>query len=132
LYYNYFVEQYHKPIIVSTTDYTAGTTLSIVVKYEWMGSPHKDYTVKVYSKSSGKITNAQGATVLQHMDGQEPSGFTSSTFRGMNGCPSAVAQEIKKEVKSLIDVFTKGESVDEMITLFKDNWWVVFVWFSFW
>jgi len=36
--------------MIKEADYTAGTVFEVVVRYQWFGSPHPDYTVKVHSK----------------------------------------------------------------------------------
>lgn len=49
--YKYFLYQYIKPILVTSSTYSAGTTLTINVIFEWMSIPaHRDFTVTVYSK----------------------------------------------------------------------------------
>jgi len=37
-------------MVLLESEYTANQVYVIAVKYLWFGSPHKDYTVKVYSK----------------------------------------------------------------------------------
>jgi len=52
--YVYYYEQYHRPILVTSSQYTAGSPLRAEVTYQWVGQPaHKDYTVTVYSKQNG-------------------------------------------------------------------------------
>ena len=52
---------------------------------EWRDYPtaHRDITVAIYSKQTLTIKDASGNNNIQHYDGSEPSGFTSSTYRGM-------------------------------------------------
>ena len=80
----YYVEQYSKPIKIAAADYTANTSFLLMVKYYWMNSPAKDYTVKVYSKQNLSVLDSNGNTNMKHMDGQTPSGFTDSTYTGMS------------------------------------------------
>ena len=47
----YYIDFGHSPSKVSS--YNAGDVFEIQVQYYWVGSPHPDYTVKVYSKHSG-------------------------------------------------------------------------------
>jgi len=54
------------------------------VKYQWFGSPHPDYTVKVYSTQTLEIKDANDANKKTNYDGTEPSAFKSSTYKGMN------------------------------------------------
>ena len=46
--YQYYLDQRHKPIMVSAS--TNSAIYNIYVKYEFVGSPHNDFTLKVYSK----------------------------------------------------------------------------------
>lgn len=50
-------------------DYAANDVFKIVVKYLWFGSPHPDYTVKVYSEQSMVIRDSNGNNLKYHMDG---------------------------------------------------------------
>lgn len=50
-----------------------------------MNSPHKDFTLNIYSKYGYPVLNSSGQANEIHMDGQSPSGFTSSNFTNMNG-----------------------------------------------
>jgi hypothetical protein len=70
------------------TSYNGGDKFKVVVQYTWDQQPAKDYTVKIYSKQNLEVKDANGATNMIHMDGQQPSGFTSSTYCGMSstGC----------------------------------------------
>ena len=92
------------------TDYNAGDTFKVRARYEWLGAPDKDYTVKVYSKQNLEIKDSRGQTSVIHMDGQAPSGFTASTYRGMN--PSPIEEDpgeegegVIEEPESLTDLF---------------------------
>ena len=49
-----------------------------------MNSPHKDYTVKVYSKHDIKIFDENFQTNTLHTDGQSPTEFTTSNYCGMD------------------------------------------------
>jgi len=72
------------------------------------------------------------------MDGQSPSGFTSSSYEGMTtDCSkwdgSAAATSVKDtKVKSLLDVFDKANDMGEVFEYLWYNPWVMFVWFHFW
>ena len=83
--YKYYVEQFQKPIIVKEADYSAGTQFKIVVRFLWFDSPAPDYTVSVYSRQDLTIYDNYGSVKKYYMDGQQPSGFASSSYRGMNG-----------------------------------------------
>lgn len=91
-----------------------------------------------------------------HMDGQTPSGFTDSTYKGMNANPSTFSSgpnsgggtggnggtttppatsgstEVKKEVKSLANLIEQADGIKEFFSLLQENPWVLFVWFNFW
>lgn len=66
--------------------------LAIDIGVEWFNSPHKDYTLKVYSKQSVPIKDSNNVMNQLHTDGKSPTEFTASTFCGMTtGCsPNAV------------------------------------------
>jgi len=55
----------------------------IAVKYLWFNSPHKEYTVSVYSKQTLTVLDDTGSVSIKHMDGSVPSGFTGSSYKGM-------------------------------------------------
>jgi len=80
--YKYVVDQFAYPILL--TSYSGGDVFKVRAKYLWFNSPAKDYTVKIYSKQALEVKDTTGSTNIVHMDGQYPSGFTDSTFRGMN------------------------------------------------
>lgn len=80
--YKYYIEQYHRPIHIKEADYVANKVFKIVVKYLWFNSPHKDYTVSVYSKQDLKVSDELGNNVKLNMNGDEPRGFTDSTYIG--------------------------------------------------
>ena len=75
--------------------YAAGDYFSIIIKYRWYGSPHKDYTVKVHSRHHGvRITySADGQPNQLYTDGRSPSEFSNSAFCGMDktDCTTAAA-----------------------------------------
>jgi hypothetical protein len=54
----HFSEVKHKVIVVNETDYEAGDQFELRVRYDWNGSPARDFTVKVYSKQELHIVNA--------------------------------------------------------------------------
>jgi hypothetical protein len=82
--YNYYFDQYHKPLMFGPDSHFSGSQYTIFVQYEFLGSPAKDYTLKAYSKYKSKIYNSQYNTNMIHMDDQSPSGFTSSTYTGLD------------------------------------------------
>jgi hypothetical protein len=43
----YYMDYAHDAVMADA--YNAGDDFYITVQYEWLGSPHKDFTVKVYS-----------------------------------------------------------------------------------
>jgi uncharacterized membrane protein YgcG len=83
--YRYYFESYAMPIKVEEADYNANDVFTLKIKYLWFGSPEPDYTVKVYSKQDLAVRNSDGQQNVVHMDGQCPSGFTDSTYEGMDG-----------------------------------------------
>ena len=80
--YIWYNEQFARPILANT--YNNGDTFTIEVKIKWYDHPAKDYTVKVYSKQTLEVKDNQGQTKMLHMDGQSPSGFKNSQYKGMN------------------------------------------------
>ena len=56
-------------------DYEQDQQFLITVQYAWMGSPRRDFTVKVYSSDGNDIVDEDGNTNMLHTDGQEPSEF---------------------------------------------------------
>lgn len=86
--YKYYVDQFHKPILRAAGSHPG--QYIIYVQYEFVGSPHKDFTLKAYSKYSNKIKDSSGNTNELHMDGSTgSSGFTNSNFAGMNAPTSS-------------------------------------------
>ena len=70
-----------------------------MVWYEWMDSPHKDYTVKAYSAHELPIYNANDETNQLHTDGQSPSEFTTSNYCGMDiNCTPNKPYEAKEKL----------------------------------
>ena len=138
--YQYYLEQFHRPIMVPALTARDVSTFKIQVTYEFMGSPHPDYTVKVYSKHDRPLKDSSGNTNMVHMDGQQPSGFTNSQFKGMDNwsCDSGSTDDggkrdvSKIEVKSLSDVFSQSKSVEEFFSFIWYNPHVCFVWFHWW
>lgn len=80
----YYYDQYHRPIVMTSSDYTANEEIWIQVRYEWVGQTHKDYTVKVHSKQSGVQVLKSGAANQLFTDGASPSEFTNTTYTGMH------------------------------------------------
>lgn len=102
------VDQYAYPILL--TSYAGGDVFKVRAKYLWFNSPAKDYTVKIYSKQALEVKDSTGATNILHMDGQSPSGFTDSTYRGMNPTtdptnPNPTDPTEPEEPASLTDLF---------------------------
>ena len=61
----------------------------INVKYQWNGSPVKDYTVSVYSAMENiVITNSRNEENILYADGRQPSQFKNSNFKGFIKCGS--------------------------------------------
>lgn len=58
----------------------------MTVKYTWFTIPTaaRDFTVKVYSKQTLDIKNKNGRMMQLHTDGQEPSEWIGSDYKGMN------------------------------------------------
>ena len=67
-------------------DYSAGEVFKIDIKFFFVGSPVRDYTVLVYTKQTVTVNyeSATGPTNVLHMDGQKPSGFTDQQFWTMD------------------------------------------------
>ena len=83
--YKIYSDQFNYPLLRTT--YNAGTVFRIAVKYTWFNNDAKDYTVSVYSKQDLQIKDSTGKGKVVNYDGSAPSGFTSSTFDGMeNTC----------------------------------------------
>ena len=82
-----YVDQFPRPSVVGASSHSQGTTYAIYVQVYYFGSPHPDHTVKVYSKYNSQILE-NGRSNQLNMDGQQPSGFTDSDYRGMdhNSC----------------------------------------------
>jgi len=76
----------------------------------WFDSPAPDYTVKVYSKQSLEILDSSNKNTILHYDGQEPTGFTYSHYRGMDGWTlEEVAVLVDGEyICGLADIFDKA------------------------
>lgn len=55
--YKYYIEQYQRPIKIDEANYSAGKVFKLAIKMLWFGSPHPDYTVKVYSKQTLEVKN---------------------------------------------------------------------------
>ena len=84
-YSQYYYEFISFPVLVPESEYWAGDRFSISV---FKGFPHdhpaQEYTVRVYSKMDIQVQDTWGRSSIQHMDGQQPSGFTNSDFCGMD------------------------------------------------
>lgn len=71
--YNYWEETAHDPIMIE--EYDSDEEFQIHVKYEWIGSPRRDFTVKVYSFDGNDVVDEIGLTNMLHTDGNQPSEF---------------------------------------------------------
>jgi hypothetical protein len=67
--------------LVDEADYSAGDVFTMEVDYSWDMFYVKDYTIKVYSSQTLDVKDFNGETNMIHMDGQQPSGFTESTYK---------------------------------------------------
>ena len=56
-------------------DYSANEDFEIIVQFEWIGSPRRDFTVMVYSADGNDVEDDDGDTNMLHADGQTPSEF---------------------------------------------------------
>lgn len=127
--------------------YAAGDVFELAIKYLWFGSPHPDYTIKVYSKQNLAIRDSSGNQVQQHMDGSSPSGFTSSEYKGMDasfgnsnnvnhidtvGTTDKPKYDPTVPVKSLWDTIEKSTDILHFFILSWENPWVMFIWFNWW
>ena len=76
-----YVDYTHKAIMVTGAyfDYDlTDETIWIKVMYAWLGSPHRDFTVKVYSANDEMIYDVDGQTNMLYTDGREPSEFVTN------------------------------------------------------
>lgn len=81
-----YMESVHNPTLVEENEYEADQLWMISVRYQWFGSPHRDYTVKVHSKFADiEVFDEEFKTNQLHADGQSPSEFTSGEYCGMDG-----------------------------------------------
>jgi hypothetical protein len=130
---------------------------TLYVKYEFAGSPHPDFTTKIYSKYTGvNILDTAGNSNMIHMDGTSPSGYTSSSYIGMSNWDCSMGSSTDSggdssggdggdggttteernietmEVKSLLDVFNNAQDIGEFFALIWYNPGTMFIWFHFW
>ena len=62
--------------------------------------------MKVYSKQSLSVLDSAGSNTIVHYDGQTPTGYTSSAYRGMNGWTAADnTVVVADEICGLADIF---------------------------
>ena len=146
--YKYYVDQKHSVIMVPAATNAGISQYTLYSKYEWVGSPHPDFTLKVYSKNNQPIKDSNGNTNIIHMDGQQPSGFTSSSYIGMDNWDCSMSannnnnggdttQEEERdvstiEVKSLLDCFGEAQSIGEFFGIMWHNPQVLVIWFHWW
>lgn len=69
--YQYYYAQFNKPILINSADYAAGDVFKYSVRYFFVSSPVRDYTVQVYSKQTLTVhyEAADGPTNVLHTDG---------------------------------------------------------------
>lgn len=113
-------DQFSYPILLKT--YSAGDRFKVRAKYLWFDSPAKDYTVGIYSKQNLEVLDSTGSSNILHMDGKTPSGFTKSTYRGMNpsSSPTDGTEEEEEEITEptgLSDLFAMA-TVDGVFDFF--------------
>jgi hypothetical protein len=87
----------YKGIVVKESDYSAGDTFTFKVGFKWFTNPVKDYTVTLYSSQSIDVKDKSGNTNVLHMDGQSPSGFTGSNYKGMGDFNTAAGQDTNND-----------------------------------
>ena len=144
----YYQEQYQRAILIRENEYSSGMTLRLWVKYEWMGSPTPDYTVTIYSSQNLEVVDKNAYMRIAHMDGQSPSGFTDSTYSGMNNqgrtqgsffktgsllfdYDASAVRDIKNvKVLCLLDCFKEARDAEEFFELIWYNPWVLIAWFN--
>lgn len=72
-------------MLITSGSYSSSDIITIKVAYDWIGSPHKDYTVKIYSKHASSTLTKDGNTNKLYADGQQPTEFGScNTYTGMH------------------------------------------------
>lgn len=55
---------------MASSNHRSGEKYTMYVQYEWIGSPAKDFTLKVYSKfKNSKVKDNLGETNMINMDG---------------------------------------------------------------
>ena len=77
----------------------------ITAQYSWIGSPAKDFTVKIYSPYDLSIIDGEGQANQMYADGQEPSEFQTHWEqgcqpRGVDGDGNAACTEVNYEDSS--------------------------------
>lgn len=135
--YQFGSDQFSYPILI--TSYSAGDVYKVRAAYTWFNSPSPDYTVKIYSKQTLQVKSSTSTTNMIHMDGSSPSGFTNSTYKGMDNTDwkPVVAPPADTEVNSfgdmiaaardkgnffLIRLFTRCFFINPFICFFPWNW----------
>ena len=87
--YSYFWDYAHSPLHIKEGEYRAGQTFDIMVKYEWYGSPARDFTVKIYSKhNETQLTDSAGYANMLYTDGREPSEFSQTKINVLDAINS--------------------------------------------
>lgn len=142
---------------MTESQYSANDVFELNIKYLWFNSPHKEYTVTVYSKQDLTVRDDTGSVSKKYMNGTSPSGFTDSSYTGMDPSDTSgstdttdttldqnaavnVALDLMVagaqvygddniEIKSFLDILNKAENEAHFWRLFEKNWWIIFVWF---
>ena len=86
---------------MTSSQYSALDTFEIRVKYVWLGTTYKDYTVKTYSSMDLVVRDSMGRQVMLNADGQSPSEYTSSSYKGMSGTFTSVPPGYYQDQSSL-------------------------------
>lgn len=112
----------------------------MTIQYEWLTSPHPDYTLKIYSTQLNRaITKTSGlASNMQYTDGNTPSEFSASTYAGMHtdcsrytATPTDTTTDtktpgydvdltLKAEVQAVLDSKDAAKARDTVITNISD------------
>ena len=133
-------EPYTEPIFISNLSHPFTTQYTIYVQYDWWGahSNHTDYTVQAYSKFDSPVLNSTFEGNVTHMDGQLPSGFTNSTYTGMDGyicnwqvtASSKTEVDLKKvKVDNMWDMILKSDGIFQFFELLWYNPFTLITWF---
>ena len=81
---SYYIDQYNRPILMTSQQNKFARQYTIYVQYDFAGSSHRDYTLRTYSNYTQPVYNSKHEQNEIFMDGSEPSGFTGSEYRGLD------------------------------------------------